>query len=343
MNTLIVGGARPNFIKIAALYHEFAKRPAINVSVIHTGQHFDSNMSQVFFDELELPEPDANLNVSGGTHTSQIARIMVELEKVLERFAPDIMIVVGDVNSTLAASLVAAKCGLPLAHVEAGLRSGDRGMPEEINRIVVDHLADFLFVTEQAGMNNLKREGIADGKVFFVGNVMIDTLIKNSSKIEQSDVLSRLNLSRREYAVVTLHRPSNSDDAEVLKGIVSALTTIGRETKVVFPVHPRTKKRMDEFGTLDEAKRENGFLLTDSGGIQEETTFLSVPCITMRENTERPVTLDHGTNRLVGKNSKSIIEAYRDATGKIHKPGRPPLWDGHSASRIADILEEKLK
>ncbi len=363
MNILIVGGARPNFIKIAALYHEFAKRPDMNVSLIHTGQHFDSNMSQVFFDELELPEPDANLNVSGGTHTSQTARIMVKLEKVLGRFAPDIMLVVGDVNSTLAASLVAAKCGLPLAHVEAGLRSGDRSMPEEINRIVVDHLADYLFVTEQSGVDNLTREGIADGKVFFVGNVMIDTLINNSRKIERSDVLHRLHLSRGGYAIVTLHRPSNSDDAEVLRRIVSALAAISREIKVVFPVHPRTKNHMDEFGILVEAKREAGFLLieplgyidflnllsnarivlTDSGGIQEETTFLGIPCLTMRENTERPATIHQGTNRLVGMDGASIIEAYKSAASNKHQSNKPPLWDGKSASRIADVLEDKLK
>jgi UDP-N-acetylglucosamine 2-epimerase (non-hydrolysing) len=359
MNVLLIGGARPNFVKISALYHEFKKRASLKMSMVHTGQHFDNNMSQVFFEELALPDPDVNLAVSGGTHTTQTSRIMLELERVLPRFDPDFIIVVGDVNSTLAASLVAAKSGISIAHVESGLRSGDRSMPEEINRIVVDHLADLLFVSEQSGMDNLKREGISKGKSYFVGNVMIDTLVNNSQKISKSRVLNRMELTQRDYVLLTLHRPSNSDDAEVLKQIFSALKEISRDSTIVFPVHPRTKSRMDEFGIMDEIKDKPGFIqcsplgyidflnlqsnarivLTDSGGVQEETTFLGIPCLTVRENTERPVTIEFGTNKLVGMSRGAIVRAYEESKDHSYEAKAPPLWDGKASSRIADVLE----
>ncbi|MFC1694030.1 non-hydrolyzing UDP-N-acetylglucosamine 2-epimerase [Candidatus Latescibacterota bacterium] len=362
MRILCVVGTRPNFIKMAALYHEMKKRKSFEPVLVHTGQHYDANMSRVFFTELELPEPDIDLNVSGGSHTYQTSLIMERFESVVQDVTPDLMIVVGDVNSTLAASIVASQCGIPLAHVEAGLRSGDRGMPEEINRILVDHIADFLFVTEQSGIDNLQKEGISEDKIFFVGNVMVDTLLANREKAQDSDVLNRLGLSRGRYAVVTLHRPSNSDDRDALSEILYALCEISRELTVVLPIHPRTRKRMDEFGLLTAVESESGIILTeplgyldflycmsearmvltDSGGIQEETTILGVPCITVRNNTERPVTIESGTNTLAGTRGDDIISAYRSLPDvSRNQLPHPPLWDGKASERIIDVLERK--
>lgn len=364
MRLLCVVGTRPNFVKIAAIYKEMRKRENIEPILVHTGQHFDKNMSENFFKEFELPIPDLNLNVAGGTHTYQTGQIMLRFEPILSEFSPDVVIVVGDVNSTLAASLVVAKCNIPLAHVEAGLRSGDRFMPEELNRILVDQLADFLFVTEQSGIDNLKKEGISEDKIFFVGNVMIDTLITHLKKARKSDILNRFNLSKNNYALITLHRPSNSDNREVLTDILYAIKEISSDLKILFPIHPRTKKRIEDFGLIKLIENQPGFLIieplgyfdflkamenarvviTDSGGIQEETTILGVPCLTLRNNTERPVTIQYGTNKLVGIEGKNLIRSFRTLYKNRNSSNeRPPLWDGKAASRIIDILELKIR
>ena len=363
MKILCAAGTRPNFVKIAALYNEMLKRTDIDPILIHTGQHFDKNMSENFFHDFELPKPDFNLNVAGGTHAYQTGQIMLRFEPVLHDISPDVVIVVGDVNSTMAVSIVAAKDGFPLGHVEAGLRSGDRTMPEELNRIVVDQLADFLFVTEQSGVDNLRKEGIPDDRMFFVGNVMIDTLMSHIKKAEKSDFLDRFALTRDNYVLMTLHRPSNSDNEKILTDILSALIEISHDIKVVFPVHPRTKKQMEDFGLLTLIENEPGFLLieplgyidflnamdnaravlSDSGGIQEETTILGVPCLTLRNNTERPVTIQSGTNTLVGTKRENIIRGFRDLPAHRGNSYQcPHLWDGKAASRIIDILEKQI-
>lgn len=358
MRALCVVGTRPNFIKMGALYNEMRERESITPILVHTGQHYDKNMSEIFFSELELPKPDIYLGVNRGTHAFQTGEIMKRLEPVLADISPDVVIVVGDVNSTLAASIDAAQSGIPLAHVEAGLRSRDRSMPEEINRILVDQLADFLFVTEQSGVDNLRSEGIPDDKIFFVGNVMIDSLMTHIKKARTSDVLQRLGLSIGKYAVVTLHRPANSDNAIILEDILQALKEISQDILVIFPIHPRTKKHLEDFGLLSIIENSPelliidplGYLdflnvmmnarvvLTDSGGIQEETTILGVPCLTVRDNTERPITIQCGTNTLAGIKSSSIIQAYSKISQGQNKTKNPPLWDGKASGRIIDIL-----
>jgi UDP-N-acetylglucosamine 2-epimerase (non-hydrolysing) len=350
-----VVGARPNFIKMAALMHEMKGRPHIDAQLIHTGQHFSPEMSQSFFDELELPQPDHNLAVSGGTQTEQTAEIMKAVEPLFIARRPDVLIVVGDVTSTLASSLVAAKLGIRIAHVEAGLRSFDRAMPEEINRIITDAVSDFLFVTEPGGEENLLREGVSREKVFFVGNVMIDTLLRFREKASRSAVLDRLGVTPGKYAVATLHRPSNVDDPERLVALIGVLNEIGRRVPVLFPVHPRTQQRLAAMDTphdnviavppqsyLDflQLMSNARLVLTDSGGIQEETTILQVPCLTLRENTERPITIERGTNRLVGVRSEDIRRSAIEVLDSPMPSGRlPDLWDGKAAARILDVLE----
>ena len=363
MKILNVVGARPNFMKIAPLMAEYGQRENIHAILVHTGQHYDDKMSDLFFNELAIPKPHVNLEVGSGSHAVQTAEIMQRFEPVLAGYRPDVVVVVGDVNSTIACGLVAAKLGIKLAHVEAGLRSGDRTMPEEINRILTDSISDFLLCTEQSGVENLRLEGISEEKVFFVGNVMIDTLLKNKTKAENSGVLNQLNLNGDDFAVLTLHRPSNVDDPDILCGILDALEVIEKDMPVVFPVHPRTR-RMFSSGSIGErikkmtnlqATEPLGYLdflklmshakivLTDSGGMQEETTILKVPCLTLRENTERPVTAEIGSNRIVGTNPARIIEAYRHAVnGGWREPGIPPLWDGSAARRILNIFLDKL-
>lgn len=355
--TCIVG-ARPNFIKMAAIVDAMKRRPQFENQLIHTGQHFSPEMSDSFFKELEIPEPDINLAVGGGTQTEQTAEIMKRLEPILIERRPDILIVVGDVNSTLAASLVAVKLGIRIAHVESGLRSFDRAMPEEINRIVTDAISDFLFITERSADENLAKEGVTKGRIFFAGNVMIDTLLRFREKAAKSTVLDQLGLRSREYAVVTLHRPSNVDDPERLTALLAMLNQIGQRIKIVFPVHPRTRQRIEvaklptdnlllappqpylDFLRLNMDAR---LVLTDSGGIQEETTILQVPCLTLRENTERPVTIEHGTNRLVGVNTADILKAVEEVLAAPMPSGRvPELWDGRAAERILDALERVL-
>ena len=352
-----VVGARPNFIKMAALIEEARRRPGVAATLIHTGQHFSPEMSQSLFDDLELPAPDRHLGAGSGSQAQQTAEIMIRLEHVFEETRPDLALVVGDVNSTLAAALVAAKLGIPVAHVEAGLRSRDRAMPEEINRVVTDVLADYLFATEPSGVENLRAEGIPEERIFFAGNVMIDTLLRFREKAVRSDVLGRLGVSEKSYALVTLHRPSNVDSAEKLRPIVEALRQVRESVPVVFPAHPRTRANLERFGIacdgliltpplgyLDFLKLMSAarLVLTDSGGIQEETTILGTPCLTLRENTERPVTIEKGTNRLVGADPDKIVAAAQQAlTAPAGTSRTPDLWDGRAAARIWDVLEQQ--
>jgi UDP-N-acetylglucosamine 2-epimerase (non-hydrolysing) len=363
LNIFNVVGARPNFMKIAPIYREMKKITKFNTHLIHTGQHYDEKMSKMFFEDLELPEPDIYLGVGSGTHAQQTAKIMIEFEKVLNKFQPELVIVVGDVNSTIACSLVAIKLGIKVAHVEAGLRSFDRTMPEEINRILTDAVSDFLFVTEQSGLDNLEHEGIDPKKVFFAGNVMIDSLLYFLDKSKKSHIKSKLDIDSRPYALVTLHRPVNVDIKGNFERILSAFELIEKEVQIVFPVHPRTRKMIKQFdlekrignmnnlrlsdpvGYLDflNLMQSARFILTDSGGIQEETTYLGIPCITMRESTERPVTLQLGTNSLVGSDTDLIVRETMAILNNHQKKGSiPPFWDGKAAGRIVNILAEKL-
>lgn len=365
MKTIIsVVGARPNFMKVAPLHKAFLKhQDRIRHLIVHTGQHYDEAMSKVFFDDLELPRPDFYLGVGSGTHAQQTARIMVEFEKVLDAVHADLVIVVGDVNSTVACSLVAVKMSIPVAHVEAGLRSFDRSMPEEINRQLTDAIAEYLFVTEPAGIRNLKREGIDDAKVFLVGNVMVDSLVRYREKARSSQTLELFGVSPRKFTLVTLHRPSNVDTEEGLSKILTIFERIATRSPIVFPVHPRTKKMLAQYGLARRAEaipqlrmtEPIGYLdflnlldnaqlvLTDSGGIQEETTYLGVACLTLRENTERPITCEIGTNRLCGLDVDLIVRSSFEVFDGQSKPGRvPELWDGNTAERIAEIMLKKI-
>ena len=351
-------GARPNFMKIAPILAEIDRRPRFSARLIHTGQHFSPEMSDTFFRELELPEPDINLGVGGGTATTQAAEIMRRLEPVFMENRPDLVLVVGDVTSTMAAAITACQVGIPVAHVEAGLRSFDTRMPEETNRILTDAVSTFLFVTEPSGSANLMAEGVPEEKIFPVGNVMIDTLLRFRAKAKNSAILAELGLQPRSYAVATLHRPSNVDDPAQLKRLYGVLSVLSRNLPVVFPVHPRTRGRLRDLaqaepglliipplGYLDflHLMSEARLVLTDSGGIQEETTVLQVPCLTLRENTERPVTIEEGTNRLVGIDPAVILRAANEVLANTSKKSRiPALWDGRAATRILDVLESYL-
>jgi len=367
MRILNVVGARPNFMKIAPLMAEYSRHENIHAILVHTGQHYDEIMSNLFFSELGIPEPDVNLEAGSGSHAIQTAEIMKRFEPVLIDYKPDVVVVVGDVNSTIACGLVAVKSGAGLAHVEAGLRSFDRTMPEEINRVLTDSISDFLFCTEQSGVDNLIKEGIAKEKIHLVGHVMIDTLLINLEKAKKSTIIEQLRKQGRldgdDFAMLTMHRPSNVDDPETFSRILDALEVIQKELPILFPIHPRTRKNlsalglkdrmdslsnihlMDPIGYLDFLKLNScaKVVLTDSGGIQEETTVLKVPCITLRENTERPVTAEIGSNQVVGTNPQRIIAAYRNATsGKWREPQIPPLWDGKAAQRIIKILLQNI-
>lgn len=325
--------------------------------ICHTGQHYDEKMSKIFFDDLELPRPDFYLGVGSGSHAEQTGRVMIEFEKVLLSEKPDLIIVVGDVNSTIACSLTAAKLGIKIAHVEAGLRSYDREMPEELNRLLTDQLADYLFVTEKSGVENLLKEGIDKKKIFFVGNVMIDSLVHYLPAVNKSKVLNEMGLRYHEYVLVTLHRPSNVDNPENLKSIMLMLNRLAGLRKIVFPVHPRTMKNIKDFNLITEVNdnfklvepigyidfitliKNAELLVTDSGGIQEETTYLGVQCITMRNNTERPVTVEAGTNQLIGTDFGKVEEAAKKVLSGIKKKGNiPEKWDGHAAERIVKVL-----
>ncbi len=363
LKIISVAGARPNFMKVAPLHWEFKKHEdKVKHLICHTGQHYDYNMSKVFFDDLNLPEPNFYLGVGSGTHAEQTAKIMLKFEKIIIEEKPDLVIVVGDVNSTLACSLTAVKLGVKVAHVEAGLRSFDKSMPEEINRILTDHISDFLFVTEKSGVQNLKREGIDDKKIFFVGNVMIDTLIHLLPKIECSDILQKLNLFPKEYILVTLHRPSNVENENFLLKLVEVFQELSQVQKVIFPVHPRTRLNIEKLGLNGRLKdrvmlleplgyidfinllKNSSLVITDSGGVQEESTFLGIQCITVRNNTERPVTVEIGTNHLVGTDLSKVLEHSMNVLGGKIKSGKiPELWDGKSSKRIVEIILEHLK
>ena len=361
MKIISVVGARPNFMKMAPVHKEFVKQSAISSQqsvqhlICHTGQHYDEKMSKVFFEDLELPKPDFYLGVGSGSHAMQTAKVMIEFEKVLIREKPDLVMVYGDVNSTVACSLVAAKMGIKIAHVESGLRSFDRAMPEEINRIVTDHLADYLFVTEKSGIENLKNEGINGNKTFLVGNTMIDSLVHYLHKAKKSDVLRTYNLQPTNYILVTLHRPSNVDNEENVKQVFNLLNKLSEKRKIIFPVHPRTVKVVEKLGIsvcanliLTEPIGYIDFLslmknaelvITDSGGLQEETTYLGTQCITVRDNTERPVTVEVGTNQLIGTDLKKVEESAIDVLNGNRKAGNvPELWDGKVAERIKKII-----
>jgi len=353
-----VVGARPNFIKMAAILGELRRSPRFAPTLIHTGQHYSPEMSESFFEQLELPPADVNLNVNGGTATRQTAEIMTLLEPLLTGRRPGLVLVVGDVNSTVAAALVAARLGIPIAHVEAGLRSFDRSMPEEINRRVTDALADYLFASEPGAVANLRAEGIPEEKIFFTGNVMIDTLLRFRDRAARSNILEQLGLRSGGYAVATLHRPANVDDPERLAGLVGVLARLAGRLPVVFPVHPRTRARLEAAPGVGDALRlvppmsyldfirlvsQARVVLTDSGGIQEETTILGVPCLTLRENTERPITIEQGTNRLAGVDAEEIHRAACQALEAPPQAGRvPELWDGQAAARIREVLERTL-
>ncbi|MDQ3917880.1 MAG: UDP-N-acetylglucosamine 2-epimerase (non-hydrolyzing) [Acidobacteriota bacterium] len=367
LKVINVVGARPNFMKVAPLVEAMGRRAhAFAPLVVHTGQHYDELMSDAFFRDLGLPEPDVYLGVGSGSHAQQTGAVMRLFEPVVERERPDWVLVVGDVNSTLACALACAKLCVPVAHVEAGLRSRDRAMPEEINRVLTDQLADLLLTPSGDADRNLLAEGIPAERIRFVGNVMIDSLLKHLALSRRSRAREELGVSRGEYAVVTLHRPSNVDDAGVLGGIVNALAQISARLPVVFPAHPRTWNRLSEFGLLEAVSRAPGLrlveplgyldflrlysgaalVLTDSGGVQEETTALGIPCLTLRENTERPVTVEAGTNRVVGRDPARILREADAALARRRDgspPRVPPLWDGKTADRILDALLERQK
>jgi len=356
---LIIVGARPNFIKIAPLFEEFKKYEKIKPILVHTGQHYNFEMSKIFFQELKIPEPDYNLGVGSGSHAWQTAKVMEKLEPVFLKEKPNLIIVVGDVNSTLAGALVAAKLRILVAHIEAGLRSFDTSMPEEINRRLTDHVSDFLFVTESSGVKNLLNEGISKKKIYLVGDIMIDALINSKPKINKSKIFKKLSLEKKNYAVLTLHRPVNVDNPKNLKQFFDIFKEIQKKIKIIFPIHPRTQKTLKHLktyklknlkiirplGYIDflalEAKAK--FVLTDSGGIQEETTFLKVPCLTLRENTERPITVDVGTNAICKTGKMLVREINKILAGKYKKGKIPELWDGKTAERIVKILIKNLR
>jgi UDP-N-acetylglucosamine 2-epimerase (non-hydrolysing) len=353
MKLIVVAGARPNFIKIAPLMWEISRRPNVQACLVHTGQHYDERMSKLFFEQLKIPRPDVDLEVGSGSHAVQTAEVMKRFEPVVMAEKPDAVVVVGDVNSTVACALTSVKLGVPVAHVESGLRSFDRTMPEEINRIVTDSISQWLFVSETSGIANLRHDGIEEERIHFVGNVMIDTLIACREQFERA-VIPYLEVARGKYAVLTLHRPSNVDDPAVFKGLMRAIATVQEEIPIVFPVHPRTRKALasisqpmpnlkltEPLGYLEFMKlvSDARFVLTDSGGIQEETTYLQVPCLTLRCNTERPSTVEHGTNVLLGQNPTAIIAAAKQAMQSKRNGRRiPEGWDGAAAKRIMDIL-----
>ena len=356
---VLVAGARPNFMKIGPIMHALSGHPTLSSFLVHTGQHYDKAMSEQFFTELNIPEPDLNLGVGGGTHGAMTAQVLEKMEALLMERRPAVVLVVGDVNSTIAAALAAAKLCIPVAHVEAGLRSFDREMPEEINRVLTDRISDWLFTTEPEGDANLIREGVDRARIFRVGNVMIDSLRANLEKAQSRRTLNKLGLASGEYGLVTLHRPSNVDDPAQLRALFDVLDEIHGELPLLFPMHPRTRNAVSEkMGGHKPALRvvdplgyhdflavmaDAKLVLTDSGGVQEETTALGVPCITLRENTERPVTVTHGTNVIAGRDPETIRAEARKVLDGSGKAGRiPELWDGKTAPRVVEILAAEL-
>lgn len=362
MKIITVASARPNFMKIAPLLEEFKKKDNIEAKLLHTGQHYDYEMSKIFFDELGIPEPDFHLGVGSGSHAEQTGKVMMEVEKVLLKEKPDWIIVVGDVNPTMACTVVANKLGIKVAHVEAGLRSYDRSMPEEINRVLTDQIADLLLTPSIDGNMNLIKEGVDESKIHFVGNIMIDTLYKMRDESINSTVLKDISVEKENYMLVTLHRPSNVDHKDKLNDYVEILEQTSKHIPVVWPVHPRSRKRAEEFGLWERLKNIDelymlepiGYganvclmnnaklVLTDSGGIQEETTALGIPCLTVRENTERPITVTEGTNTLAGTDKNRILKLVENhlhsKAATDNKASKPLYWDGKTAERIADVL-----
>jgi UDP-N-acetylglucosamine 2-epimerase (non-hydrolysing) len=356
MTVLCVAAARPNFMKVAPVLAALERR-GVPTTLVHTGQHYDTAMSEVFFDELGMRAPDIDLGVGSGTHAEQTARVMTAFEPVVDELAPDLVVVVGDVNSTLACALVAAKARTLLAHVEAGLRSNDWSMPEEVNRVVTDRVSDLLFAPSAEGVDNLRAEGVAPSRIHLVGNVMVDTLLSNLDRALARPVLDELGVMPGEYALVTLHRPANVDDPATLGTLLRALEEIGTDCPVLFPMHPRVRAHLDAIGMhprirlLEPAgyldfvalEAQARLVLTDSGGVQEETTMLGVPCLTLRDNTERPITVTEGTNQVVGRDPARIVAAARQVL-KAGVPVRTPaLWDGKAAERIAEVVCSTLE
>ena len=359
----LVAGARPNFMKIAPIVRALHAHGGLGYTLVHTGQHHDREMNDVFFEELGIPPPHARLGCGGGSHAEQTAKVMVAYEQLCTADRPDACVVVGDVNSTLACSIVAKKLGVPVAHVEAGLRSGDMAMPEEVNRLVTDAISDWYFVTEPSGVEHLRREGKPAARVHEVGNVMVDNLLHQAAKLDRMDTrgyeTDELKRSLGRYGVVTLHRPSNVDEPAALARVGEALREVARDVPLVFPVHPRTRGSLQRFGVdlgpnvsltgpqpympFLHLWKDAAVVLTDSGGLQEETTALGVPCVTVRENTERPITVEQGTNVVAGTEPRSVIAAARAAlAGHGPRGRRPALWDGRAAERIVDILAREL-
>ncbi len=363
MKIINVVGARPNFIKIAPIHRALNKIDSVESLIVHTGQHYDERMSDIFFNQLELPKPDFYLGIGGGSHTHQKANVMLAFEKICNSEKPDVVLVVGDVNATAACSITAIKMGIRTVHVEAGLRSGDRDMPEEINRIITDAICDDLFITEHSGLINLAKEGVPDSKVHFVGNVMIDSLVYFRKKASYDGILNTLGLKPKKYILMTMHRPSNVDNVDSLNKILQIIRNACAHNNVVFPVHPRTENNLKKFNLWDKLSTINGLhimgpqgylqflnlmdnalmIITDSGGIQEETTYLQVPCITFRSSTERPITVELGTNVLISElDVKEVDLQVQSILNGEHKTGViPPLWDGDAATRIAKILVKK--
>jgi UDP-N-acetylglucosamine 2-epimerase (non-hydrolysing) len=361
LNVHLIAAARPNFMKIAPLYHELSTQTWCRPSIVHTGQHYDANMSDTFFVDLRMPKPHFHLNVGSGSHAEQTGRVMIAYEGVASTERPDCVIVVGDVNSTAACAIVGAKLRIPVVHLEAGLRSGDRRMPEEINRLVTDAISDVLWTPSADANENLAKEGAAPERIDFVGNIMIDSYEMLRESITTNDTSMRFGLVGRPYAVVTLHRPSNVDDPQVLGRLVTQLVAAGQEIDLVFAVHPRTRKRMEDFGyfgSLQQCSRIKltepltyiqfmnlvsgaAAVVTDSGGVQEETTYLGIPCLTLRENTERPITITAGTNRLVTTDDL-LIKLRNAVSGRWENGARPEKWDGHTAARCASALKQRF-
>lgn len=361
LDVLCVCGARPNFMKIDAVVRAMRAHPELRPAIVHTGQHYDERMYRVLFEDLGLPRPDVDLEVGSGSHAVQTARIMERFEPVVRERRPGLVLVVGDVNSTVACGLVAVKLGVPLGHVEAGLRSRDRAMPEEINRVVTDSISDLLFASEESGMANLRAEGVPEENLVFAGNVMIDTLLRHRERAEESAILAQVAVEPGGYAVLTLHRPSNVDDPRALAGVVEIVEAVEERLPVVFPVHPRTRRRLADAGLLARLEARRGFraveplgyldflkliasarvLLTDSGGIQEEATILRVPCLTLRDSTERPATVASGYNRVVGTRPEAVLAAFAAALEAPPAGGAPPQgWDGRAGERIAARIAE---
>ena len=357
----LIAAARPNFMKIAPLYHAMASSQQCEPVLIHTGQHYDANMSDAFFDDLRMPKPDFHLNVGSGSHAQQTGGVMIAYEEIVNQHRPDWIVVVGDVNSTVACALVGAKLWIPVAHLEAGLRSGDMRMPEEVNRVVTDRLANLLWTPSIDGNENLKLEGVDDAKIDLVGNIMIDSFEMMREQIESDNTVQTLGLQANQFAVVTMHRPSNVDSKDVLGEIVGQIINVSKDCQLVFPVHPRTRHKLTEFGLLDQLEAagnvmiiepqgyiqfmnlvtQSKLVITDSGGIQEETTYLGIPCLTLRENTERPITITHGTNKLIEPNVLEV-EVNKVLSGDWKQGQCPELWDGATAQRVVDSLLKRV-